>query len=105
MKMEKISLKIAEQTNRLICNSLTHLVLIASIPLMYFFTGLEHAGFYLHCVVVLVLFVTASSDRSERLAIHAKLDEIIKTIPAARDELIQSHHLPASEIEELALDK
>ncbi len=105
VKIEKLTLRLAEQTGRLVCHPITLAAFVMSVPILGLFTDLEHVGFYLHCLVAVILFTTASAERSDSLAIHAKLDEIIKSHPTARNELMQSEHLPAKQIVDLAPDK
>ena len=53
-------------------------------------------------VTFLVVFLIQNTQNRDARAIHLKLDEIIKSIDSARNEMIDIEHLSDAELENLA---
>lgn len=53
-------------------------------------------------VTFLVVFLIQNTQNRDALAIHLKLDEIIKSIDQAHNEMIDIEHLPDSELQKLS---
>jgi low affinity Fe/Cu permease len=53
-------------------------------------------------VTFLVVFLIQNTQNRDARAIHLKLDEIIKSIDAAHNEMIDIEHLSDAELEKLA---
>ena len=71
---------------------------VAVLGLLWAFMGIEASNFAISIVSLLMLFLLQSSSNRDTLALHAKLDEMIRSSDA-RNDFIGLDKLPEKEVE------
>jgi low affinity Fe/Cu permease len=79
----------------------TFAIAAALVVLSLLFTSVETTNIAISIVTLLMVFVLQNTQNRDSAALHLKMDEIVRAVPEARDDVRGVESRPKAEIEEL----
>ena len=96
-------LKLGELGDKIAAHPIFLVVFNVTLAALWLIIGTDVANIFISIITAEIVLLTAGANRRNSIALHAKLDELIKTQPDARDELLHLEEAAEKEITERRL--